>query len=182
MKKSPHQLSDKKNKTKTLLLIRHAKSDWGNFLLADFDRPLNERGKKDAPEMAARIAEQISIDALIASPAKRAKKTAIAFAKAYKKNTDEIIFIEELYGATPKIFNTVISNISDDYDTIAIFSHNPGITEMANMITDTQIDNMPTCAVFAVTSDCMQWKDFENATKRLLFFEYPKKYNNSSSE
>ena len=62
---------------KTLLLIRHAKSSWDNFALTDFDRPLNDRGKNDAPEMAKRLIDKkINIDAFISSPAKRAKKTA----------------------------------------------------------------------------------------------------------
>lgn len=71
---------------KQLLLVRHAKSDWGNPGLDDFDRPLNERGKKDAPAMAKRIIEKkIKIDAFISSPAKRAAKTAKYFAAAFGK-------------------------------------------------------------------------------------------------
>ena len=66
----------KKIKMKTLYIIRHAKSSWGDFSLPDFERPLNERGKKDAPEMAKRLLDKkINIDAFVSSPAKRAKST-----------------------------------------------------------------------------------------------------------
>ncbi len=83
---------------KTLILIRHAKSSWDNFLLSDFDRPLNERGKQDAPLMAKRLlAKKIKIDAFISSLAKRAKKTAKAFIKEFGKSGKEIIFNKDLY-------------------------------------------------------------------------------------
>lgn len=85
---------------KTLILVRHAKSDWGNPDLDDFDRPLNGRGKSDAPVMAHRLLDKkVKIDAFIASPAKRARKTAAIFAAAYKTDKDDIILRDELYGA-----------------------------------------------------------------------------------
>ena len=95
---------------KTVLLVRHAKSDWGDPSLSDFDRPLNGRGKSDAPVMAHRLLDKnIFIDAFISSPANRAKKTAGIFAKAYKRDKDEIIFRDELYGASENVFNDVIA-------------------------------------------------------------------------
>ena len=79
---------------KTLLLIRHAKSSWDISNLNDFERPLNDRGKKDAPAMAKRLLhKKISIDAFVSSPAKRAKKTAELFCQEYGKKDDDIIFI-----------------------------------------------------------------------------------------
>jgi phosphohistidine phosphatase len=69
---------------KTVLIVRHAKSSWSNVDLVDFDRPLNERGKKDAPMMAERmIQKKIKLDAIISSPARRARKTAEAFCEVY---------------------------------------------------------------------------------------------------
>src|SRR5262249_9132075 len=115
---------------KQLLLIRHAKSDWNAPSSGDFDRPLNDRGKRDAPEMAERLTERkIEIDAIVASPEKRAKKTATIFAKEYKIDKDDIILKEELYGAAVSAFYEVISRVNDKFDSIAVFSHNPGITE-----------------------------------------------------
>ena len=160
---------------KHLLLVRHAKSSWDDFGIKDSDRPLNERGKKDAPKMAKRLLKRdIMIDAFISSPAKRARKTAEAFLKAYNGNKDQIIFIEDLYLAGPSTFEKVIKNTNDRYHTIAIFSHNEGITEFANSLTETRTDNIPTCGVFAVRIKSRHWKDFADAKKEFWFFDYPK--------
>lgn len=161
---------------KQLLLIRHAKSDQ-SFFGNDFERPLNERGKKDAPEMAKRLLKKnIVIDAFISSPAARAKRTAELFAKEYRVAIDEIVFVSALYHAPAAIFYEVIKKLPDDAHSIAIFSHNPGITYFVNsLVNDVRIDNMPTCAVFAIEADCTNWNGFAKATKKLLFFEWPKK-------
>src|SRR4051794_9695084 len=75
---------------KTLILVRHAKSSWDQPGVSDIDRPLNERGKSDAPQMAKRLKERnIKIDLFISSPAKRAKKTAKYFAEEYDQKKDE---------------------------------------------------------------------------------------------
>jgi phosphohistidine phosphatase len=160
---------------KTLLIIRHAKSDQ-SFFGNDFERPLNERGKRDAPEMAQRVfARNITINAFVASPAKRAKKTAELFCEAYKKNIDDINFISALYHAPAREFYEVIKDLDDGLNTVAIFAHNPGITYFVNgLVSNVRVDNMPTCAVFAVEVDTRQWKDFAKAKKELLFFDYPK--------
>ena len=160
---------------KHLLLVRHAKSSWDNFSVKDFDRTLNERGKKDAPVMAKRLLKRdIPIDAFISSPAKRARKTAEAFVKEYKGNKDHIIFLDELYLASPSAFEEVIKNINDRYHSIAIFSHNEGITQFANSLTDTKTDNIPTSGIFAVKVKSKHWSDFAKAKKGFWFFDYPK--------
>jgi phosphohistidine phosphatase len=160
---------------KQLILIRHAKSDWGDSSLSDFERPLNGRGKKDAPVMAERLLnKKIKIDAFISSPATRAKKTAGIFASAYKRDKDEIIFHSELYGAAEDVFYDVINTTENKFQSIAIFSHNPGITDFANLLADVRIDNIPTCGVFAIKADCDNWKTFKEAKKEFWFFDYPK--------
>ena len=161
---------------KKLYVIRHAKSSWENFTVSDFERPLNDRGKKDAPEMAQRLADKkIKIDAFVSSPAKRAKKTAKLFAKAYHKKEEDIILVESLYEAAVSTFFDVVHNLDDGFDSVALFSHNPGITDFVNRLCDTMhIDNMPTCAVFAVEAGIRSWKDFGTAQKRFLFFDFPK--------
>lgn len=160
---------------KTLLIIRHAKAE-SAFTLNDFERPLNERGKKDAPAMAKRLLDKkITIDAFISSPAKRAKKTAELFCETLVGKEEDVILVSALYHAPPSVFYEVIKNTSDDFNTIAIFAHNPGISDFVNELTKAvQIDNMPTCAVFAVQTDIGQWKDFAKAKKEFLFFDYPK--------
>jgi phosphohistidine phosphatase len=162
---------------KTLFLVRHAKSSWDNILLSDFERPLNERGKEDAPKMAKRLRKKdVKIDAFISSPAKRAKKTAEYFAKEFDGDKDEIIFISVLYDAGVNDFAETVKTIDDKYENVAVFSHNPGITAFASELTDVPtIDNMPTSSVFAVKADIDKWKDFAKAKKEFLFFDYPKK-------
>jgi phosphohistidine phosphatase len=160
---------------KYLLLIRHAKSDWADTSLNDFDRPLNERGKRDAPLMAQRLLDRkIKIDAFIASPAKRAAKTAKIFAEGLKYKKDSIIYKPELYLAGPEVFFSVIENADDENDCIAVFSHNNGITDFANMLTGTKVDNIPTCGVFAIKLNIKNWKEFRNAVREPWFFDYPR--------
>ena len=174
---------NKKNKTKntipagtkTLLLIRHAKSDWNDTGLNDQDRPLNERGKKDAPIMAQRLLDAgVPIDLFISSPAKRARKTARIFAKAYGRGKAELILRDELYLAAESVFFDTIGHTADKYNHIAVFSHNPGITMFANELSEAHIDNIPTCGVFAVTVKSNSWAGFREAQKTFWFFDYPK--------
>ena len=160
---------------KTLLLIRHAKAET-SFTLNDFERPLNERGKKDAPAMAKRVKDRnISIAAFVSSPAKRAKKTAALFCETLGGNEEDIIFISALYHAPAEIFFEVIKNLDDRFNTVAVFSHNPGITDFVNELSQVRIDNMPTCAVFAVQAAIEHWAGFAKAKKEFLFFDYPAK-------
>jgi phosphohistidine phosphatase len=160
---------------KTVLLIRHAKSSWGDLSLPDFERPLNERGKTDAPKMAKRIFNrEIKIDTFISSPAKRAKKTAEIFAERYGVKKADILFIQELYHAADAAFFDAISKAPGKSTSVAIFSHNPGITDFVNRLTETRIDNMPTCSIFAVKADIKNWSEFERAEKEFYFFDFPK--------
>jgi len=161
---------------KQLYIIRHAKSDQG-FWGSDFDRPLNERGKSDALVMAKRLKDkQAVIDAWVASPARRAKKTAEAFAEVFKSPADDIIFVSELYQAPQEVFYDVISQLPDNFDSVAVFSHNPGITYFVNtLVPGVRTDNMPTCAIFAIRADIEHWREFADAEKEFLFFDYPKK-------
>ena len=160
---------------KTIILVRHAKSSWSNLNLSDFDRPLNERGKTDAPEMAGRTKNRgIKIDLFVSSPAKRAKKTANFFLDAYDVSKKHLVLLPSLYEAGVPNFYNAIESIDVKYETIAIFSHNPGTTDFANQLTNYQIDNMPNCGVFAVSIDSKKWSDFKIAEKKFLFFDFPK--------
>ena len=160
---------------KTLLLVRHAKSSWDDPSLSDFDRPLNDRGKNDAPEMAKRLSEKkIAIDAFVSSPAKRAKKTCKFFAKEFDHDKNDIVLEERLYEAGPDNFLDVIKDFKNKWDSVAIFSHNPGITYFANSLTEVKLDNMPTCSIFAIKINADKWEEIEEANKEFLFFDYPK--------
>ncbi len=161
---------------KTLLLIRHAKSSWDNVGLSDFERPLNDRGKHDAPMMAKKVKERkLKIERFISSPAKRAKKTATIFMDEFGMKEKDLVLLPSLYEASVKNFYDAVENINDKEDVVALFSHNPGITDFANTLSDYTIDNMPTCSVFAISIKIKKWIDFKHTTKEMLFFDFPKK-------
>lgn len=161
---------------KSLILVRHAKSSWDNVLQKDFDRSLNERGHRDAPMMARRLKERpVAIDAFISSPANRALTTAAYFAEAYSLKSKDIIQVPDLYHASIKAFYEVISKVDNAFSSIALFSHNNGITDFINTLTDTKIDDMPTCGIFAIKVKIDKWEDFLKADKEFWFFDSPKK-------
>lgn len=160
---------------KTLLLVRHAKSSWDNLGLPDFDRPLNERGKHDAPLMAKRVSDRkIDIDLFVSSPAKRAKKTAEIFMHELGKKDKKLRTKDGLYEGSVDDFYETIAGFKDDYDIIAIFAHNPGITDFINSLDCYPVYDMPTSAVFALKIKSKKWKDFKESEKEFLFFDYPK--------
>jgi phosphohistidine phosphatase len=161
--------------SKTIFLIRHAKSSWADPLLKDFDRPLNERGKEDAPAMAKKIKDKkIIVDALVSSPAKRARQTCKYFAKEFDFKKNKIRLEPKLYEAGEENFYAVIESLKNKWDNVAIFSHNPGITSFANSLTETRIDDMPTCSIFAIKINEDKWKNFRTAKKEFWFFDSPK--------
>ncbi|MEO8582406.1 MAG: histidine phosphatase family protein [Flavitalea sp.] len=160
---------------KTLLLVRHAKSSWENFNVTDKERPLNERGIQNALEMARRLCDKkISIDAFLSSPAKRARSTAEFFASTFQVSAGKIIIVPELYIASMEAILQAIQNAPEYASSIAVFSHNTGITDFANVLTSTHIDHMPTCAIFAVNCPISHWKEFRTEKNEFFFFDYPK--------
>ena len=160
---------------KTLIIVRHAKSSWDETGLEDRERPLNERGKKDAPRMAKRLKDKdLKIDLFVTSPAKRARRTAKCFADIYDVSKKEMVQEEKLYGAAVETIYEVVAALPDKHNTVALFGHNPGLTDFVNTLTTVHVDNMPTSAVFAVSADTDKWADFKEAEKSFLFFDYPK--------
>ena len=160
---------------KTLLLVRHAKTQADSESGKDFDRVLTERGHREAALMAQRLLDQkIHIDALVTSTAKRAMETAGHFHKIYKAADPKLVEKPELYNAALPAFYEVIESLNNDWKKVALFAHNPVISEMANELAVAHVDHMPTAGVFAVTAETTDWKDFAKAEKRFLFFDYPK--------
>jgi phosphohistidine phosphatase len=86
----------------------------------------------------------------------------------------KLIFIPSLYEATSEKFYDAIENLKDKYDTVALFAHNPGITDFINSLECSPVYNMPTCGVYAVKIKIKNWKEFRKANKEFLFFDYPK--------
>ena len=125
--------------------------------------------------MAKRLLKKkVPIDAFLSSPAKRAKSTAEYFAKEYGTEKKKIIYVPELYMASQDGFVQTIRNAPHKAHSIALFSHNNGITQFANALSETRIDDMPTCSVFAVNVDIDDWKDFQPGSAKFYFFDYPK--------
>jgi len=160
---------------KTLIVVRHAKSSWSDSDKDDHDRPLNSRGKKDAPEMAKRLQKRdIKVDLFVSSSALRAHTTARYFADEYDVSKKDILLEEKLYLAPAESYYEVLSALSDKHEVVAVFGHNPGITDFANTLSQVHVDDMPTCAVYAVAADTEEWAAFKEADKDFLFFDYPK--------
>lgn len=156
---------------KTLLLVRHAKSDWTHDV-PDFDRPLNERGHKDAPKMARAIKEKgNAIEQFVTSPAKRALTTCRYFAEVFENK--DIKKVEDLYHASPKEFIDTILELDDQYSHVALFSHNNGISDFATQLASEQVC-FPTCGVAIFEADCDAWSQFESASLKLVDFVIPK--------
>lgn len=162
---------------KTLIIIRHAKSDWSNLYQPDFDRELNERGLRDAPMMGKRLKSVVTLDGIISSTAKRAAQTTLLIADAVSFDVKNIIWKGELYHAAPDIITEKIIEAENSLNHIAVVCHNPGITQFVNSLCGTITDNVPTCGIVAFEIHCDKWEDFPLAKKRFLFFDYPKKTN-----
>jgi phosphohistidine phosphatase len=160
---------------KQLLLIRHAKSSWDSAEMTDFERPLNDRGKKDTPAMADRLKERgIAIDLFVSSTANRAQSTARIFMEQMLSPSNRLLLVNDLYLAPANVFGKVITALDDQFESVALFSHNPGITDFVNSLTDFRTDNVPTCGIFAVSANTNNWANFEKAKKIFLFYDYPK--------
>ncbi|MCO5237233.1 MAG: histidine phosphatase family protein [Chitinophagaceae bacterium] len=165
---------------RTVLFVRHAQSGWDGAS-GDYERTLDEKGKQEALEMAKRLADNdIPLDALFSSPARRAQKTAGFFVRAYELPPNALQTKAELYQPTDEIFFNVIQAVNDECHHPAIFSHNPGITHFVNLLCDNiAINYMPTCAVFAIKTDILHWRDFPSAPKQFWFFESPRTISGS---
>jgi phosphohistidine phosphatase len=162
---------------KTLLLIRHAKSDWSNPFLRDFDRELNERGLKNAPMMGTILAQKnIHPDLILSSPAQRAKTTAIEIARKLSFPQDAITYEASLYESNIETIFEVIRGVSDTYETLVVFGHNPEFTECANALCGANIENIPTCGVVAMQLKENNWKSVGFDSAQLLFFDTPKQH------
>ncbi|WP_417333315.1 SixA phosphatase family protein [Halarcobacter sp.] len=159
---------------KKLYLIRHAKSDWSNPSLEDFDRPLNKRGEKNAPFMATILKQKnANPDLIISSPAYRTKKTAKLIKKgiAFK---GEILYDEHLYEASLKTMLEIVNYINDDYDKVFIIGHNPTLNMLAFYLVGFN-ENIPTCGVLEIEFDCDSWREVNKKSAKLISFDYPKK-------
>jgi phosphohistidine phosphatase len=160
---------------KQLVLIRHAKSEESNAGTKDFDRSLNPRGFSDAPKIGLRLKELGEVPQfVISSPAERARLTAQFVLEQVGFNTDNIHWEEEVYEASARVLMNVINGISEEYDTVWMFGHNPGFTYLTEYLTSEAIGNIPTCGAFAMTFEVDKWAEISQHTAIKKFYIYPK--------
>ena len=162
---------------KTLVVIRHAKSSWNDASLADRDRPLNQRGERDAPEMGRRLAARGGApDLVVSSPAVRAFTTARAIAEAVGYPVKRIVENERLYGADGAELLDAIRGLDERFQRVFLFSHNPGLTDLVNALSEeARIDNVPTCGVVEFQVHADRWADVGPGTVQRIDFDYPKR-------
>ena len=138
-------------KMKTLFLIRHAKSSWDDSTLDDHERPLNQRGKANAPIMAKRLQKLgIKPDMLFSSTAQRAGSTAQVFAEHLDFPQPKISYVPDLYLASAGMLQDFIGKIENSLNFVLIFGHNPGLTLLVNQVWGLPIDNIPTCGIVSL--------------------------------
>lgn len=162
---------------KRLYLIRHAKSSWRILNPEDSDRPLNKRGKKDAPYMGQRLKQHhVLPDLILSSPAKRALKTAKIIAKEIGYAKGRIVVKDSLYLEGSAALLQAVQDVDDAHQQLMLFSHNPAITALAQSLSGVQVDNIPTCGIFCIDFDVASWKEVSPGNGTFIFFDYPKKH------
>ncbi|MDQ3392643.1 MAG: histidine phosphatase family protein [Bacteroidota bacterium] len=163
---------------KKLVLVRHAKSSWDDLMLDDFDRPLNARGKKNAPDMAERFLKlDISPNLILTSGAKRAYETARIFAEILNVQPEQLKIENQLFHASAGTLLNIVAAQKESMDNIMIFGHNPGITEFCNIVGNYIIDNLATCGIYGINCHA-EWDKVGRWKGELFVYDYPKNSSN----
>jgi phosphohistidine phosphatase len=164
---------------KTLIVIRHAKSSWGDPDLPDYNRPLNERGERDAPRMAKRLKEKdYTINTVVSSPAKRAIATCNVFVKVLGFPEDQVQTSRDLYHAGDEMILNVVRKLKDHpvkNEVALLFGHNPGLTDFVNNLAEEEIDKVPTAGIVCCRLNVEKWADVKWGCGKMEFFDYPKR-------
>lgn len=162
---------------KRLVLIRHAKSSWKHPELTDFDRPLNKRGRQDAPMMGERLAKRaLHPDVIVCSPALRARQTAEAIAGRIALPAQQLLYRPEIYEAEPDALLDLIRDFDQDWQTVFLVGHNPGLTELGNQLAACDLDNLPTCALLVIDFKVSIWRQLAPGAGTLFLYDYPKNF------
>ncbi|MEJ2114621.1 MAG: histidine phosphatase family protein [Gammaproteobacteria bacterium] len=159
-----------------LTLVRHAKSSWKGDGLSDFDRPLNDRGLKNAPQMGRRLANSnYKVEQIISSPAVRAITTATIIASEIGFGEQQIVKNAEIYEASLSALINLVTSLDDNFSRVMLVGHNPGLTVLFNFLSNAKIDNMPTCSIAQIQFDVDSWNSITEHSGELIEFDYPKK-------
>ena len=168
-------MKPKQPANKKLFIIRHAKSSWDHPHLSDFERPLNGRGQKDAPEMGKRLLDLgYQPGRIISSPANRAITTAREFAIILGVEPKRIKQDADLYHAHASTMRRIIAQADDQHDTIMLFGHNPGLTYLIEDLCDFDLDNLPTCAICGIEFQVSSWAEILHKDGIKFFYDFPK--------
>ena len=160
---------------RTLFLIRHAKSDWDGVALPDKERPLADRGKRDAPMMGKRLAKHhVKPDLIVSSPARRALSTAEIIANELDYSVKDIVVDDRLYATEAEILLRIICGLSDKLKCVMLFGHNPELSDLAHRLSN-DIPLMPTCAAAEFTFDSKSWATIGALKPVKVALDYPKK-------
>lgn len=160
---------------KELFLIRHAKSSWSDPSLKDFDRPLNKRGKKDAPRMGERLLKKnLKPDLILSSPANRAINTAKEIAQKLEYPLELIQENQIIYGANATEMIQLLCATKPNVKRLFVFGHNPTISSLAEALSNEPLGDIPTCAVVALKFPFESWEYLSMGTADLWFYDYPK--------
>jgi phosphohistidine phosphatase len=160
---------------KTLWLIRHAKSSWNLPELHDSLRPLNERGYRDAHEMASRLNKSdAKPDLIISSFAVRAYSTAVIFARELGYDTGKILLTDRLYETSAQEYFKFVIGLPESAGNVAVFGHNPSISLAVNLLSDTEAFDMPTCCIAELKFKVTRWDQCDTTSGKLEMLDYPK--------
>lgn len=159
---------------KKLYVTRHAKSSWDYIDAADIDRPLNQRGIKDAHLVSSNLFKNNLIPSvMITSPANRAAHTCLIFARELNLEHDLIHIDYNLYHPSIDSILGVLAGINDKYDSAMIFGHNPGFTDFSNAL-KADLYNQPTagCSIFKLSANT--WADVYDCESEFIECVTPK--------
>ena len=158
---------------KSLIIVRHCKSSWADLSLSDFDRPLNKRGNIDGELMSNYLREkEKKIDKLILSTSKRTRLTSKYFTE--KIHFDSISYLDELYHASYSDIINIISKVENNFNSIMVIGHNPGLTELINQYTMINIYNLPTTGVVKVEFKGDKWDRITENKGIIVYKKFPK--------
>ncbi|NLX18278.1 MAG: histidine phosphatase family protein [Desulfobulbus sp.] len=173
MKVSDIRLSDE---GRLLFICRHAKSSWDDAAVRDFDRLLNKRGERDAPEMGRRLAQRgVRADLIISSPAKRALQTACYYADKLAYPLKRLQTEPLLYLAPVRRLIRLVEATDPGVRTLFLVGHNPESTNLANILGGLHIDTIPTAGIVALAFQQPSWHGLAPGSGQLVFFDYPKR-------
>ncbi|OKL41061.1 SixA phosphatase family protein [Pontibacter flavimaris] len=160
---------------KTLYILRHAKSSWKFEGISDHDRPLNKRGRHDAPLMGQELAARgVAPQLIISSPAVRAISTATLVSRELDYDPDDILVDTRVYGADRDDLLEVVQHAPAEVDTLLLVGHNEALSEFANMLSQEPIGSLPTAGVVGLQFSCESWFDISKENATLLFHDFPK--------